>query len=280
LASLGGGAVTGITPEGNGVAIDVVDRIDQAHPLFEGILAEAGGGLERPEVFRRLLYQPGGRTERALMQLGGGGSFLQEIRHGRGTVLLFGVAPNLAWSDLPTRGLVVPLMLRSVFLLSATESVSGERFLAGSAEDVLLPGASETLRIVLRGPDGSEFVPERRRVVGGLLLEVSGRLQEPGVYDLVADGRVLRRIASNLDPRESDLRRASEAEAISRLSAGGALSVAMLKVDGSDPQTAREALVSARRGVELWNVFLLVALFCLIAEMIVAKRWRPESASS
>ena len=33
-----------------------------------------------------------------------------------------------------------------------------------------------------------------------------------------------------------------------------------------------------RSGVELWNVFLVVALLALVAEMVVSRHWRPESA--
>jgi len=53
-----------------------------------------------------------------------------------------------------------------------------------------------------------------------------------------------------------------------------------VKVVDPEPGTAGgilEAIVAERTGVELWNVFLLIALLCLIAEMLVSMQWRPET---
>jgi hypothetical protein len=41
-----------------------------------------------------------------------------------------------------------------------------------------------------------------------------------------------------------------------------------------------ETLRTQRAGIEIWNVFLLMALLFLVTEMLVASQWRPETAAA
>ncbi|PSQ77732.1 MAG: hypothetical protein BRD33_01975, partial [Bacteroidetes bacterium QH_6_63_17] len=41
-----------------------------------------------------------------------------------------------------------------------------------------------------------------------------------------------------------------------------------------------ETLRTQQAGTEIWNVFLLLALIFLAAEMLVASQWTPETASA
>ena len=57
------------------------------------------------------------------------------------------------------------------------------------------------------------------------------------------------------------------------------MGTAVASVHRSDADADQLADLSqkAKTRTELWNVFLMLALFCLVAEMIIEKRWRPES---
>jgi hypothetical protein len=103
-------------------------------------------------------------------------------------------------------------------------------------------------------------------------------MQTPGVYEVKAGDVLLRRIAFNLDARESDLTPFSASEAQARLQQALGREVAVL--DGSSPQRLTEALTAQRTGAEVWNVFLVLALVCLVAEMLVARQWRPETVTA
>ncbi|NNE71071.1 MAG: VWA domain-containing protein [Rhodothermales bacterium] len=276
LAGLGGGQIRSISA-GDGTTVDVVDRVDLEHPLFEGILDTSVGELERPSVYRRAVYQPGTRTESTLMDLSSGSPFLQEIRHGRGGVLLLAVAPDISWSDLPTRGLFLPLLYRSVFLLSSSQTSTGEVFEVGDAADLLLPGVAESAAVSVLSPSGLESAPPRRTGVGGTLVSLTGLLEEPGHYEVRVDGVLHRLVAVNVDTRESALALAQPAEAASLLAQRSDAPITPLDVSGSEP--IADTVAEARRGADLWNVFLALALLFLAAEMIVAKQWTPETTT-
>jgi hypothetical protein len=278
LAALGAGRVEAVTSGTQADPIDAVERTDLAHPLFQGVLEGGGRSPERPTLYRRMTYRPGTGTENTVMGLAGGTPFLQEIRSGRGSVLFMASAVDPAWTDLPTRGLFVPLMYRSVFLLSSAGAVSGESYVLGRGGELLLPGPVAE-QVQVRTPGGELVTPARRDGAGGTLLRLDELLTEPGAYAVEVGGRVIRRVVANPDPRESDLARMEPPDAVDALGTRFGIDADVLGIEAGDPVAARAAVTAQRQGVELWNVFMGLALLFLVLEMIVARHWRPESVS-
>ncbi len=282
LGSLGGGQFTGFSGAlGPGRPIAAFDRVDLEHPLFEGIFernaARRAPSVESPDVYFVMDYQPGTGREQTLIQLSNGRPFLQEFRHGRGAALLVGVAPDPRWSDLPVRGLFIPLLYRAMYFLSAGESASGEQLTVGQAGTLRVGGAPEAASLRLVAPDGETFTPEQRTLFGAVLMQTDASVRTPGIYDVQAGETLLRRVAFNQDRRESDLHRLDPPEAVARLAAVTGGPVRLLEADGA---AVAEVLRAERTGRELWNVFLGLALVFLLAEMLVAKQWRPEAVAA
>ena len=275
LAEIGGGSYGPLLGRVGGEApVTTFGDADLDHPLFAGVLETASGAprLERPDFFAAATLQPA--AGQSVIALSGGQPFLHEIRHGQGTALAFAAAPDPRWGDFPTRGLFVPLLHRAVYLLAA--DASGETGLTmGEDAAVRVSRAAEGLRIV--GPDGSEFAPAQRSVPGGVVLELPPDLDVPGVYDVTDGTTVLRRLALNPDARESDLIPLAPAEAARRLEAMTGAEVRVMDASGGRGLAAADRLAEGQADVELWNVFLMLALLCLIAEMLVAMRWKPQA---
>jgi hypothetical protein len=282
LAALGGGrfgAFTGAV--GSGTPVAAVERVDGEHPLFEGIFDAAGARPEQADVYFTLTYTPGTGDEQTLVGLSNGRPLMQEVRAGDGTALVMTVAPDPAWSDLPVRGLFVPLLYRAGYYLSATAGTGEGGLVTGRAGEFRVPGASAVEPLTLTGPSGEPFTPEQRGLAGGVLVQTGGALLTPGLYDVRQNDRLLRRVAVNLDAAESDLAPLSAAEAAERLAELTDADVDVLDVRqaASIGDVARR-LTEARYGVELWNVFLGLALILLLAEQLVAARWRPEAVAA
>ncbi|MEM9664006.1 MAG: BatA domain-containing protein [Bacteroidota bacterium] len=280
FAALGGGTFGGFSGQlGQGEVAASFDEVDQEHPLFDGVFEASTPGtpgrVERVEVSLSMNYVAQSGSEQTLVQLSNGFPFLQEVRMGNGAAFIMAVALDPQWSDLPLRGLFVPLVYRMLYYLSAGESVQGDALIVGQDGDVRLAGLPETVTVRLVGPQGADYALEPRRLFGATRVQVGADLDVPGVYTLEADGEVLRRIGVNLDGRESDLRTLAPAQAVQVLEQQGAR-VRVLDVDGGREGVA-DLLLAERSGLELWNVFLLLALAFLVAEMAVAQRWRPEA---
>lgn len=286
LQTVNGGDVSGFSGSlGSSRTIAAFERVDLEHPLFEGVFSRQGlreqTRVESPDIYFLMNYTSGTGSEQTLIGLSNGFPFLQEIRDGSGVVFLLAVAPSARWSDLPVRGLFVPLIYRSLYYLSASESVSGEQVTASHDSELRVPRATESEQLHLVGPDGTEYVPEQRNLFGALLLTIEGSaVRTPGIYDILAGEERVRRIAVNVDVRESDLRSLPSREGRERLAEALGADVELIDADDARPAEVVQSILQQRTGVELWNLFLLMSLICLIAEMVVAKRWRPETVTA
>lgn len=281
FSALEAGSIRGFsgTPSGE-QSIASFDRVDLTHPLFEGVFSRdrrEEAEVEQPRIYQTMDLRPSGRSGKTLIQLSSGVPFLHEVRHGGGTLLWTAVAPTTTWSDLPVRGLFVPLLYRSVYYLSAGGSVAGEQLVAGTPGELRLSGLAPGTSLRLVGPQGVEVAPEQRSLFGATLLRVGGTLDVPGVYDVRAGDRLVRRVAVNVDPAESNLQTIRADSAATQLQAMLGTSVQSVTKEGEE--AVAEALRTQQAGTEIWNVFLLLALAFLIAEMLVSSQWRPETAS-
>ncbi|MEF8815448.1 MAG: BatA domain-containing protein [Salinibacter sp.] len=257
------------------------EQVDLQHPLFEGVFQEQRreeASVERPDLYYVMNFRPSGQAGQTLIELSNGRPFLHEARHGRGRLLTAAVAPTRAWSDLPVRGLFVPLLYRSVYYLSATTSVAGEQLVAGRPAELRVTGVAPDASVRVRGPDGIEVTPEQRTLFGATLLQVGGTLTTPGLYDVQAGSTRARRVAVNINPAESNLQGASPEAASEQLQ--NATGAPMQTVAAAEAGDLEETLRTRRAGTELWNVFLLLALVFLAAEMLVASQWAPETTST
>ncbi len=288
FSALNAGQFSGFSgARASGQPIASFDKVDLEHPLFEGVFDQQQGfrqqvTVEDPLLFYVMNYTPAGRTENTLIELSNGFPFLQEVRFGQGGLFLMGVAPDPQWSDLPQRGLFIPLIYRCMYYLSSDDAVVDGHYIVGQPGEIRISGLAETETVRLISPEGEEFVPEQRNLLGATLLQLDNSTRAPGIYDVVADEKQVRRIAMNLDDAESDLVQFDPDDAVTELeSALGEDEVQLLDAAGADGvRRVMETLQEQRTGVELWNVFLLLALIFLIAEMLVAKQWRPEAVSA
>jgi hypothetical protein len=282
LQALGAGRVQGFSGSPAGEeSVASFDRVDLEHPLFEGVFSRErrpDAEIEQPRIYYAANLRPSGRSGQTLIELTSGVPFLHEVRAGSGALLWMAVAPTPRWSDLPVRGLFVPLLYRSVYYLSAGASVAGEQLVAGAPGELRISGLPPGTSLRLVGPEGTEVAPDQRSLFGATLLRVGRTLDRPGVYDVQAGETLVRRVAVNVDPAESDLRVAPADSAAARLQA--VLRAPVQPVEGSGAAEVAETLRTQQAGTEIWNVFLLLALAFLVAEMVVARVWRPETTAA
>lgn len=283
MEAINAGSISGFSGDlDSGRSIAAFERVEVDHPLFEGVFSRRALGddrrIESPDIYFVLNYVPGTGGEQTLIRLSTGFPFLQEIRYDRGVVFLLAVAPDARWSDLPVSGLFIPLVYRSMYYLTASESVSGEQMTVATDAELRVPRGSEVGQLRLVGPDGTEYVPEQRDLFGAALLMIEGSaVDHPGIYDVRAGASVVRRIPFNIDDAESDLSLLDNDDGRDRLAASIGAPVELIVADGRPARDVVASVAQQRTGVELWNLFLLLALLFLVAEAVVARQWRPET---
>ncbi len=270
LSAIGAGRIDGALGESGGDVVGTTTDLDLDHPLFAGVFDASRPTPESIDLRKVARYRSGGADETTLIATQTGAPLLQEIRRGEGSVLLFGVAPDLGWSDLPQRGLFVPLLYRAAAYLAAGSSVAdtGE-LVAREGGTIRVDGVESGAALRLVGPDGVTLTPLQRTVPGAVVLDVGDAVARAGLYRVVQGERTLRVVAVNEDARESDPAALDPDEAARRLEAVTGRPVRV--VAGA----AGLAADGDTRGTPLWTYFLALALTCLVAETLVTTRWRP-----
>ena len=254
-------------------------RVEYQHPLFQDMFQEEvlGRGrlsatqrqLESPEVVRAAVYHQR-PSDVAIITLMDQIPFLLETRQGKGRSLCFCVSADDGWSDLPHKGLFVPLLHRAISYL-AQEQVREPSGLAGTPVSLRIPDTPET-GITVSTPRNVEYrLPAQPRGLYGFTPE-----DELGVYT-VRVGKIVRSLFStNLDPAESEMKKVAPALLHRALGEAG------IQEDAVEHLTAstdlRAGVLSARHGSELWQVFLAAALLLAILELFIARSTRAASA--
>jgi len=279
---------TGIPAVTASVASAAVDRssflafgqVDFDHQLFEDLFEKPAKGeqpqkFDSPKIYRKINIPPTSHG-RSLIRLADGSEFLTEYSHGDGRILLCAVAANLDWSDLPVKGIFVPLIYRGCIYLSAGER-STESYIVGQEIRIRSRIANASAGFVLRSPSGiEEKIAPRFSAATGVATFVSTPTSETGIYELVSlqDGMVMQAVAVNIAPEESGIRVATSEEELALWERVGLNKEKVLLI--TPGQDIEQRLAEARFGTELWKLFVLMALLCAVIEMIVGRAARNE----
>jgi hypothetical protein len=256
-------------------------QFDFAHPFFAGMFEEKSGsliarGIESPKVFEYYHFSRGGIP---LITLSSGVSFLSESTVGKGKVLLFSVPPTFAFSDFPRKAIFLPLIRRTAAYLSSVSTKDESelaQYYTDEPFDITLPeiGSEQSgLKLFLKSPDGSTDRVETITALGKLRIHIDNA-HTAGIYIVYKDPEAhepITAFAVNIRSDEADLTRATTAQAdslVTRLFAKPKESIARLDATNKN---LTQKIKESRFGVEMWQTFLVIALLCAIAEMLIAR---------
>ena len=216
-------------------------------PATEAATTDSGPLLGRVHVLRRYQLQAAGSGRTGVLATANGAPWL--VRSG--DVVLLGSRLDPAWTDLPVSAEFMPFMDALVNQLAR-----GEVSLADGApgDPVPLPDLVSEVRQGERA----------WRVEGGGLF----RPGEPGAYYLLAGGDTVGAISANVDPRESVLAPAADAQ-VRRLWKGARV----VSLDETGDIAFSAAAQSDLRGPLLW-----AALILALGEVGLASLWRRRPA--
>lgn len=227
--------------------------VERDHPLFRDLLPER---FDAPRFYASYDVE-GQEVLRTVARYGDGGAALCEGRLGAGHVLLFTSAVDLRWTDLPLRGIFVPLLHRMA-QYAVAHTPPSEAYPVGEVAERPAAGEGGTAEVV--SPDGSSRTV-RAEVSGESDAYRIGPLETPGIWRVRAGGREVDRFACAVDAaRGADLA-ALEADRLGRIFGRARLRVVRPN------ESLKKAVTETRYGQELWRPFLALALALMVAEM-------------
>jgi hypothetical protein len=264
------------------------EKVDLQFPVFQGMF-ELGTkpkelSLESPQV--TLSVAPAlSPSVRQVITLSNGTPFLWQRDMGRGKILGFAVPATTDWSDLPLKGIFVPLLFQSVLYLSSPAAVAEEqRLFVG--EQLEFSSTAWKHHTVLSAASVKIVDPEQRSVpvqsYGTASAEGSPRtvftLEQadlPGIYCAAVQRDTVDLLPVNVRREESAGALADEEQMDGLRERLGidAASMIMLQPDSDIAQTITES----RFGIELWRFFLIAAVLVALIEMFVAREPKQKT---
>jgi len=235
---------------------------EKAHPVFNLFTKDELELLSRAKV-RAYVSARGVAPDSAIAYVGGGDPAVWECVRGRGRVLVFAAAPDLATGDVPLSPMFLPLVHTSVsYLASSGEAPGADEHLVASpiAFAVSQTGLDES-QLSIRDPDGESLKPSVGERSAGDVQVGFDRPAHPGFYRLYRDTTLLAETAVNVDPRESNL-------TVSSLADKRPKSVSVVRAG----ESFRTELREAKEGREIFAAFLLIAVAALVAESVLGRK--------
>lgn len=235
-----------------------VTTVKENHPLFLDFPA-SDLIKEMPRIFSHVRSVKGDRS-RTILTLSNGDPLLIEVNTDFLSMLVFTTLPDLQWTDLPIRGFFVPLLHRMlVYLVSDQEETASIEV----GETVIIPLRREHIsgELEMISPMGRKtmLVPNYRREQVTV-----GNTEEVGVYRLLSNGIEVASFVANISQTESPTERL-HVEKLLHIFPDDLTRLVQWNED------AVTSVVEARRGTELWRLFLIAALGVLVIETWIGR---------
>ncbi len=247
------------------------DRVEKLHPLFSGMFqgdSDPKSIIESPEI-QKLLSLNGGFP----LIMANGKPFLNELEYGNGKVLYFAVSQNMKWSNFPLTGLFPALLNRSIIYLSGGK---GNFYQTNNLDKIIInipKNIALDNNFVLVSPSGIESNLKGSELPSGSVV-IFNDLEEEGTYFLKNSGnKFVAVFAINHNPDESvlDYHSKNELEEIISYKFPNTFVNILDDYNELDLKSLR-----ANLGTELWQIFLILALLCGLAELFVQKAYKNE----
>ncbi len=235
---------------------------EKAHPVFNLFTKDELELLSRAKV-RTYVSARGVAPDSAIAYVGGGDPAVWECVRGRGRVLVFAAAPDLATGDVPLSPMFLPLIHTSVSYLASSGEAPGadEHLIASPIAFAVSQAGLDESQLTIRDPEGEALKPSIGERSAGEVQVGFDRPAHPGFYRLFRDTTRVAEVAVNVDTRESNL-------TVSSLADQRPKSVSVVRAG----EGFRTDLRQAKEGREVFAAFLLIAVAALVAESVLGRK--------
>jgi hypothetical protein len=240
-----------------GGELEELEQPDFKSPFFENVFEDKSIRLTMPKARQTLSW---GSDRSAILKFRDGRPFLTQRRK----TFVMASPMEEGFTDFFNQALFVPVMYR----IAASGKKEETRPYFTPADNLVtvqadsLPG-EDPLRLVGR----QEIIPAQRKLGDNVLLEIPRFAISPGIYRVMHRRDTLDLVAFNLDKRESLLSQYTGEEIRSMLGSGKNVSL----FEASSGRAFSNEIKERYLGTPLWKEALLLALFFLLAEVLLIR---------
>ena len=251
--------------------------LSEGHILIDDVFQSDDDELriDMPTIYHYLRYDRGGfGSGTPLLRSNLGEPLFVEHRFGDGMILVGTMGFSPGWSNISIKPLYAPLIYRMMLYVVAWEQGGVREHILGSTFDRQFAdfGTRVTMKL-----NGDEIRPETAAGGQGLRVHYPAVEWSPGWLELELDEKKYT-IAVNQDISESDFSSLSNTETEDFLKE--TLNLAgVLDITGYSETEIRSAMADVSFGREIWSWFIIIALAFMVAECIISKTYKTETAA-
>ncbi len=234
---------------------------DAENPFFIDVFSELQDNIELPSAALAYTFRQQGQP---IITLRNGMHFLMST--GNESSLISMASPlDDRFTNLGRHALFVPLMYK---MASFKRENSDALYTRSDAALVRIPAPKENPDAILKMRNQDlEFIPDQRRSGSQLLVNFNDVALQPAFYSLETDQSSEGVLAVNAGKEES-LQEFQNVEALRTVFEG----IGNLEVFGSRELTTFAGQLAARfSGTPIWKIMLILAIGCLVAEILIIR---------
>ena len=200
-----------------------------------------------------------------------GESLLERTKYGAGNVYVVAVPLSADVCDLAKNPAVFVPMLFNIAISTDINQKLAYTIGKDKIIDIKVDKMDMEKPVKIKN-EHSEFIPKQRMVNKRLQIDVDDQIQKQGVYICTADDKVLKMLAFNYDRTESRLEYVDEKSIKDKFGS-------YFHIYGSKDKRKDfgELINEKQNGIELWKIFLILALVFLLIEILLLRFWKNKT---
>ncbi len=247
----------------------LVTGINTTHEIFNDVFESIPEKIDLPAVLGHFPLRNYRNTySDVILDLQNADPLISVSRSRKGKFYLITSPSGDEYGNLVRHALWVPLMYRMAMLSRPQERLfytMGEENMI-SIDRINIAG-DQNLLVKLSGSD-FEFIPGQRSSAETTGLFFYDQIREAGIYELIVSGKQLIGFAFNYNRKESDPEIISPDELTAYVSA---LNMDNIFILDASEKPVKQLITEFNKGVELWKIFIWLALFLLLIEIILLR---------
>jgi hypothetical protein len=250
-----------------------ISGIDFDNRFFRNVFRERKENALLPKINGHLKFSENIRSnETQLLWFQNGDKALSGLPYGNGKIWIFSFPLNKKNEVFARDILFVPSIYNIVLNSLPDQQIS---YTIGMDRSYLLPRninvSLETSLEIENRNTGDRFIPGVNVSGQGMWLDLGGLIETAGHYLVKNKNETIASLSFNYNRNESDLRYFSPDELEERIQLSNLKKTAVLKnVSGN----FEEVLQTIQQGKQLWKWCILLALFFILAEVLIARFWK------
>jgi hypothetical protein len=245
-----------------------VEGVNLESQIFKNVFTQWEDRIDLPTTKKHFVSSISGNTmSERLLTLANGDPLLSGYKKGKGISYVLSACLKDEWTNFHRHALFVPALyniaLNSTVGGTSMETIGSNSFIPVSAK----LDNSEALEVIKLSGDQT-FIPERSARIEGTGFLVHDQVKSDGHYLLLSENDTVQPISFNFNRAESNMEFLS-ADELKEIADN--LGIKRLQIVDGNTESLAGKVKELHDGKQLWRLFLLLALLCLLLETVLIR---------